>query len=115
MKGEPIKQIIDDFSSVGYEVKYQLIKSEEYGIPQTRWRVIIFGVRLDKVHSLPDSWNIIDQNKEVNDDDISRILRNKEFFLVRKFLNDLMSEDKWQKQQNISVEYEEAITNCCYC
>ena len=63
MKGEPIKQIISDFSNVGYEVKYQLLKSEEYGIPQTRWRVIIIGVRLDKIGNLSDNWNVIDENK----------------------------------------------------
>lgn len=63
MPGEPIKQIIDDFSKVGYEVKYQLIKCEEYGIPQTRWRVIIMGIRLDKHDDLPENWNSIDENK----------------------------------------------------
>ena len=63
MPGEPIKKIIEDFSKVGYEVKYQLIKCEEYGIPQTRWRVIIIGVRSDKHHKLPENWNIIDENK----------------------------------------------------
>jgi DNA (cytosine-5)-methyltransferase 1 len=63
MPGEPIKKIIDDFSRVGYEVKYQLIKCEEYGIPQTRWRVIIMGVRSDKKEKLGESWNIIDENK----------------------------------------------------
>jgi len=63
MPGEPIKKIIDDFSKVGYEVKYQLIKCEEHGIPQTRWRVIIMGIRLDKKHTLHDNWNHIDENK----------------------------------------------------
>lgn len=63
MPGEPIKKIIDDFSKVGYEVKYQLIKCEEYGIPQTRWRVIIIGVRSDKKDKLPENWNIITENK----------------------------------------------------
>jgi DNA-cytosine methyltransferase len=63
MPGEPIKQIIDDFSKVGYIVKYQLIKCEEFGIPQTRWRVIIIGVRSDKQHKLTENWNIIDENK----------------------------------------------------
>ena len=63
MPGEPIKKIIDDFSKVGYQVKYQLIKCEEYGIPQTRWRVIIMGVRLDKRDKLEENWNIIDENK----------------------------------------------------
>jgi DNA (cytosine-5)-methyltransferase 1 len=63
MSGEPIKKIIDDFSNVGYQVKYQLIKCEEYGIPQTRWRVIIIGVRLDKLDKLEETWNVIDENK----------------------------------------------------
>jgi len=63
MPGEPIKKIVSDFSEVGYEVKYQLIKCEEYGIPQTRWRVIIMGVRLDKRHTLPENWNTLDENK----------------------------------------------------
>jgi len=63
MPGEPIKKIIDDFSKVGYEVKYQLIKCEEYGIPQTRWRVIIMGVRSDKKDALGENWNMIDENK----------------------------------------------------
>lgn len=63
MPEEPIKKIIHDFSTVGYEVKYQLIKCEEYGIPQTRWRVIIMGVRSDKKQKLGEHWNIIDENK----------------------------------------------------
>lgn len=63
MPGDPIKKIVEDFSAVGYEVKYQLIKCEEFGIPQTRWRVIIMGIRLDKKGSLPDDWNLITENK----------------------------------------------------
>ena len=63
MPGNPINKIIADFSSVGYEVKYELIKCEEFGIPQTRWRVIIMGIRLDLVHHLTKDWNIITENK----------------------------------------------------
>lgn len=63
MPGDPIKKIIYDFSEVGYEVRYQLIKCEEHGIPQTRWRVIIMGVRLDKKENLKENWNMIDENK----------------------------------------------------
>jgi DNA (cytosine-5)-methyltransferase 1 len=63
MPGNPLKTIVDDFTEVGYEVKVQLIKSEEFGIPQTRWRVIIMGLRTDKRAGLPDTWNIISENK----------------------------------------------------
>ncbi len=63
MPGNPITKIIADFTAVGYEVKYQLIKCEEYGIPQTRWRVIIMGIRIDKKKNLAEDWNIISENK----------------------------------------------------
>jgi DNA (cytosine-5)-methyltransferase 1 len=64
MPEDPIQQIIGDFSDAGYDVKYQLIKCEEYGIPQTRWRVIIMGVRIDKLDKLDDEdWNRIDENQ----------------------------------------------------
>ena len=64
MPGDPIKTIIADFTAVGYDVKYQRIKCEEYGIPQTRWRVIIMGIRLDK-RPLDHDWNLISENKKV--------------------------------------------------
>lgn len=63
MPGEPIKQIISDFSAVGYTVAHQLIKCEEFGIPQTRWRVIIMGVRSDRAGGLKEGWNVIDENQ----------------------------------------------------
>lgn len=65
MKGNPIDTIVADFSAVGYDVKYQLIKCEEFGIPQTRHRVIIMGIRLDKKGDLPDNWNIITENRRI--------------------------------------------------
>lgn len=65
MKSRPIDKIVADFSAEGYEVKYQLIKCEEFGIPQTRHRVIIMGIRLDKKGDLPDDWNVIGENRRV--------------------------------------------------
>lgn len=62
MKGV-IETIISDFSDCGYSVEYQLIKCEEHGIPQTRWRTIIIGVRQDKRHLLPNNWNVITENR----------------------------------------------------
>jgi len=60
MPGSPIHTIVSDFAAAGYEVKYQLLKCEELGIPQTRWRVIIMGIRLDKkTEEHGDEWNRI--------------------------------------------------------
>lgn len=64
MKNEPIKQIVNDFSKLGYDVNYELIKANEYGIPQKRWRVIIIGISKDrKKNVLPINWNLITKNK----------------------------------------------------
>jgi DNA (cytosine-5)-methyltransferase 1 len=65
MPGNPIEKIVADFSAVGYEVKYELIKCEEYGIPQTRWRVILMGVRTDCSSSLPPTWNSLTESKRI--------------------------------------------------
>jgi DNA (cytosine-5)-methyltransferase 1 len=64
MPNNPLQTIKQDFMDVGYNVKHQLIKCEEFGIPQTRWRVIIMGVRNDLVENLePSEWNIIEENR----------------------------------------------------
>jgi DNA (cytosine-5)-methyltransferase 1 len=46
-KGEVGKQIIQDFESAGYKVKFQLVNARDYGVPQNRERVFIIGVRRD--------------------------------------------------------------------
>lgn len=46
-KGEVFKKIINKFESTGYFVKYALLNSAEYGVPQVRHRVFIVGVRKD--------------------------------------------------------------------
>jgi DNA (cytosine-5)-methyltransferase 1 len=55
MPGQPIQRITSDFSEVGYEVSHRLVKCEEHGVPQTRWRVVITGIRRDQ--PVPD-WTL---------------------------------------------------------
>ena len=51
-KGEVIKQIVKDFENAGYRVKYKVFNTAEYGVPQSRVRVIIAGTRKDIPHDL---------------------------------------------------------------
>lgn len=46
-KGEAIKQIVADFEAAGYITSVTLVNMANYGIPQTRQRVIIIGQRTD--------------------------------------------------------------------
>lgn len=51
--GKAIQRIERDFSSVGYRVQKKLFNVADFGVPQSRWRVIIAGTRND----LPDVAN----------------------------------------------------------
>ena len=46
-KGKVFQMILNDFESLGYKVKYRVLNAADYGVPQTRMRVIIIGVRND--------------------------------------------------------------------
>ena len=45
-KGAVIQKIVKDFKSIGYKVDYKLLNAADYGVPQSRKRVIIIGNRL---------------------------------------------------------------------
>jgi DNA (cytosine-5)-methyltransferase 1 len=42
---ESLKQVLSDFSSLGYDVTYQLYHAADYEVPQRRERVFIVGVK----------------------------------------------------------------------
>ena len=44
---ESLKRVLTDFKALGYDVSYQLYHAADYGVPQTRERVIIVGTRPD--------------------------------------------------------------------
>ena len=46
-KGSVFSMILKDFSAAGYNVKYKVLNSANFGVPQKRERVIIVGVRKD--------------------------------------------------------------------
>lgn len=46
-KGQVAKQVIEDFTSIGYTVKMQILSADNYGVPQQRKRVFFVGVRND--------------------------------------------------------------------
>ncbi len=48
-----LDQVIEDFSSLGYRVSYELYLAADYGVPQRRERVLIVGVLDDAVLFVP--------------------------------------------------------------
>ncbi|WDF05536.1 DNA cytosine methyltransferase [Shouchella hunanensis] len=46
-KGKALPLIINEFKKAGYNVKYEIINSADYGVPQKRYRIFIVGIRND--------------------------------------------------------------------
>ena len=46
-KGMVLESVINDFTEAGYDVKYQILSSDDYGVPQTRRRVFFVGIHRD--------------------------------------------------------------------
>ena len=63
MPNSPIQRIIADFTNIGYDVDYQIVYCPDFGIPQTRRRVIIMGITNERNTLLGKDWNIITKNK----------------------------------------------------
>ena len=96
MKNEPIKQIVDDFENLGYDVNYQLIKANEYGIPQKRWRVIIMGISKQRNNNLlEENWNYITKNK------ISCSVKNYLQHLIEPYESEDISQQVFSKAQKL--------------
>jgi len=111
-KGELLKTILSLFESLGYRVKYEVLNSADYGVPQIRERVIIIGTKLDnnfiypqKTHS--NSKDIFSQNLKPYltlsqaISDLPFIKSNEESFKYRSKANNefqkLMRENETQK------------------
>ncbi len=47
-RGKVFEMIKQDFKDIGYKIEAKLLNAADFGVPQTRQRVIIIGNRLDK-------------------------------------------------------------------
>lgn len=52
-EGRYFKKVIEGFQSIGYNLHYSLIDTSNYGVPQKRERVFIFGTLLDRPFLFP--------------------------------------------------------------
>ena len=92
--GEVFKLVLEDFSSLGYRVKWKILNAADYGVPQTRLRVIITGVRndvdfeynypqptndKDGKHGLPKWITAGEALKDIPDPDQPNPLKNHEY------------------------------------
>lgn len=51
--GRYLERIINSFANCGYNIYYKTLNAKNYGVPQSRERVIIFGTRLENNYIFP--------------------------------------------------------------
>lgn len=55
------EKILSELKRIGYDVRYEVLNSKDYGVPQTRERLWIFGY----FGQLPESFNLAPQKEEL--------------------------------------------------
>lgn len=110
--------ILDDLKSVGYKLTVNLYKAEQYGVPQTRHRVIIVGIRSD----LPIEFHVPDP-AQYKDSDISaktalanipKYAPNNNSRRLSKSVIERLSlikpgENVWQAEERLGERFPEAL------
>ncbi len=51
--GAILRSIVEDFERLGYRVSHQVVNAADYGVPQSRMRVLIVGVHEEEENLLP--------------------------------------------------------------
>ena len=62
MKGSALNVVLATLESLGYKVAYRLLKSADYGVPQTRERVIFIGSRDGRKITFPQPTHTKESN-----------------------------------------------------
>ncbi len=110
--------ILNDMRTAGYKLNVHLYKAEEYGIPQTRHRVIIVGIRNDISikYRVPDSAlyekNDISAKKALAD--IPKDAPNNEIRKLNKRVVKRLSyikpgENVWQAEKRLGKDFPEEL------
>lgn len=100
-KGKALVQILHDLQDSGYHLTPNLYKFEEYGVPQTRHRIIVVGIRNDLyeqgIHfhvpapTTPDPDSMITCQQALEDPPIPPLAPNNERSITSKLVSERMS------------------------
>lgn len=110
--------ILDDMKAAGYKLTVNLYKAEQYGIPQTRHRVIIVGIRED----LPVEYHVPDPAiykdcdvssgtalSDIPDDAPNNEIRKPTAKVVRRLSYIRPGENVWQAEERLGIEFPEEL------
>lgn len=112
------KIILNDMREAGYKLNVHLYKAEQYGVPQTRHRVIIVGIRNDinVQYKVPDPaiFSDIDISSRTALENIPSVSPNNE---IRKLTKDVVrrlsyiqpGENIWQAEERLGADFPDEL------
>lgn len=105
-KGETLKQILKILDNAGYSVFYQILNSENYGVPQYRERVYFVGVKKDLCNSpfiFPKENKMDDiQNYLINYNNVEQDISHPTF---QKYINNKYNKDRVDVEDLLKQDY----------
>lgn len=66
--GKTITEVVQEFTKLGYKVQWKVLQTRNYGIPQSRQRMIMIGTKGDTIFQYPKEENRIVTVKEAISD-----------------------------------------------
>ena len=112
------KIILEDMRAAGYKLNVNLYKAEQYGIPQTRHRVIIVGIRndLSVEYKVPDPITYIDYDisagtalSNIPFDAPNNEIRKLSKDVIRRLSYILPGENIWQAEKRLGDDFPEDL------
>lgn len=85
-RGEYLKKLIYGFNEIDYKVKYKVLDSANYGVPQKRRRIFLIGNRINKNNYFPIKEYGKNEKKDLFNGDFL-----KDFITMREATSDLPS------------------------
>lgn len=110
--------ILDDMRAAGYKLNVNLYKAEQYGIPQTRHRVIIVGIRndIDVEYHVPDpaqyaKCDISSQTALANipDDAPNNDVRKLSDSVIKRLSYIKPGENVWQAEERLGAKFPDEL------
>lgn len=88
-KGETFKRIIRELDGIGYETKFKVLNSQDFGVPQRRNRVFIIALRKTKFKSFdfnfPEGKKLTITTKDILDKEVDI-----KYFISKKMINTIL-------------------------
>ena len=110
-----IDKIIEDFTKAGYILKYTLFNMKDFGVPQSRKRVLIYGIR-DDLNINCNLENIRKlKNKKTNKDVVEFSLQDALKIDKQDIIDEIKKGKYIEDNNNKDIEYGKAPTNLKKC